>query len=124
MLYFLCRASALKSLAEACSSNEILEALDELRSQLAAVNATLGDYCYISGGAKSLFKDRYAKAIELALSTESLEGLTAAPQSSAFIVSTSATSVPSYCANLYNWNAAFCCSITECRGYSGCQEGQ
>lgn len=121
MLYSLRGASALKSLAEASSSNEVIEVLVELESQLAAVSVTLGDYLSMSGKPKSLFKDHYSKAIELALSTQNnLDGLTATPQNTSIAVLRSATSVPSYCAAWYNHSPAQCCSSTKCRGYHKC----
>lgn len=114
MLYFLYKASALKSLAEADSSNEILEALIELESQLAAVSHTLGDYYRISK------ENSYSKAIKLALPTQNLGDLTPAPKGTLFAAPRSATSIPSHCAAWFNSSPAACCSDKYCRGYFEC----
>ena len=72
---FIDRASAFKLLADACSSDDILDALARIANQLAAVHITLGEYLRLSGVQKSLTKSRFLNGAEIAFSTQNLQTL-------------------------------------------------
>ncbi len=70
---FLNQASVFKLLAEARSSDDILDTLGEIASQLAAANITLGDYLRLSGVQKSLAESLVSKGLDLAFFAQNLQ---------------------------------------------------
>ena len=71
---FLSQGSAFELLADACSSDDILDALAEIASQLAAASITLGKYLNLSGVQKALAETLVSKGSDFAFFAQNLEG--------------------------------------------------
>ena len=71
---FLAQGSAFQLLADERSSDDILDALAEIASQLAAANVTLGEYLQLSGVQKSLALNLVKKGADLAFFAQDLAG--------------------------------------------------
>jgi hypothetical protein len=113
VFYCLQQASVLKSLADHCSADEILQALDEFASQIAAADVTLADYYAISGESESLVVERFSKAVELVLPTQPSETL---ETESLAMRSASSAACPSYCDALCRsqWGYLCCQPSSPC----------
>lgn len=71
---FLSQGSAFKLLANDFYSDNILDILGEIASQLAVANITLGEYLLLSGVQKSLAESLLSKGADLAFFAQNLEG--------------------------------------------------
>ena len=71
---FLHQGSVFELLANADSCDDILDALGDFATQLAAANRTLGDYLQLSGVQRSMAQSLVSKGADLAFCTQNLEG--------------------------------------------------
>lgn len=123
---FLDQASGFQLLAQAGSSDDILDALAEIASQLAAANITLSKYLELSGVQTALVKSIVSKSKNLALFRKNLEGAFQLIQVGQSIFSSSCKSCEDAILSCINngGNPRDCkdivCSHSDCLGCSIC----
>ena len=113
---FLDRGSAFKLLADDCVSDNILDVLAEIASQLAAAHIILAKYLYLSAVQQSLAESLLSKGTDLSVFAQNLEG---AFQLGQFSRSIRLGGCPQSCKN----DLANVCQRSECRDCDCCKGG-
>ena len=115
--FFLAQGFGFKLLAKYSNTDNILRALWQISSQLAAANIVLTDYYNKAGLSQfSFLQGRYSKGIQLALFTQNLQNTDFISSRILFSsLGLGQVSYPSYCAALYQYDRTICCQHPPCQ---------